>query len=61
MTDWTDIYESYKGLWVALLEDQETVVGKGRSMSEARQDAARKGYEEVFLMSVPQEVLTFVG
>jgi hypothetical protein len=33
--DWTQIYQKYKGLWVALKDDEKTVVGSGESPQEA--------------------------
>ncbi len=37
--DWTDIYEKYKGLWVALKDDEQTVVGSGEHLEDAIQEA----------------------
>ena len=59
--DWTDIYSKYKGMWVALLEDGNTVVGHGKTPKAARVDAEEKGHRETFLMSVPEETFDFVG
>ena len=28
--DWTEIYTNYKGRWVALEDDEQTVVGSGK-------------------------------
>ena len=59
--DWTKIFEEYKGLWVALLDDEKTVVGKGKSVKEALEDAKKKGYEKPIMMRVPTEIIPYVG
>ena len=33
--DWTQIYEKYKGLWVALKDDEQTVISSGKTLREA--------------------------
>jgi hypothetical protein len=59
--DWTEIYEKYKGLWVALKDDEQTVVGSGESAREAVQEARASGYEKPILARMPKEIVPFVG
>lgn len=59
--DWTNIYKKYKGLWVALKDDEETVISSGRTLEETAQKAERKGFKDPIFMSVPKEVTYFVG
>ena len=59
--DWTKIYEKYRGSWVALAEDEETVVGSGRTAKEAWGDAQRKGYAKPILTRMPEKLATYVG
>ena len=59
--DWTKIYKKYKGLWVALLDDEKTVVGSGRSLEGALEEANKKGYKQPIVMRVPTEILPYVG
>jgi len=33
--DWTKLFKKYKGLWVALLDDEKTVVGSGNTAAGA--------------------------
>jgi predicted RNase H-like HicB family nuclease len=40
--DWTKIYTKYKGLWVALAADEETVISSGKTAKEALEKAQRK-------------------
>jgi len=59
--DWTNIYKKHKGLWVALKDDQMTVVGKGNTAKEALEEAKKKGYKSPFLTRVPEKLVSFVG
>ena len=59
--DWTEIFEKYKGLWVALKEDEQTVVGSGKTLREALEDANRHGHTKPIMLNVPNEVTTLVG
>ena len=52
-TDWTKIYKKYKGLWVALKDDEVTVVGNGKTPQAALKMAAEKGYSEPYITRVP--------
>ncbi len=59
--DWTKVYETYKGLWVALDDDNETVVGKGTTAEQALAEAKTKGFAEAALTFIPDEVVAFAG
>ena len=59
--DWTEIFEKYKGLWVALKQDEKTVVGSGKTAREAMEEAQRKGYKKPILTRMPEELITYVG
>jgi D-serine dehydratase len=59
--DWTKIYQKYKGMWVALAEDEVTVVGFGKKISEAIEKAKNNGNNDPIMMRVPDESLVYVG
>ena len=59
--DWTKIYKKYKGLWVALLDDEKTVVGSGDSLEKALDQAWKKGHKNPIIMRMPTEILPYVG
>ena len=59
--DWSKIFNKYKGLWVALLDDEETVVGSGKTAKEAWQMAQESGYEKPILTRMPERLVTYVG
>ena len=59
--DWTKIYKKYKGRWVALKEDEKTVVASGRSAKEAWDKAQKIGYKKPILTKMPPKLLPYVG
>ena len=59
--NWTKIYAKYKGFWIALAEDEETVVGYGKSAREALEKARKEGYDEPILTRVPEKLTAYVG
>ena len=61
MIDWTKLYEKHKGLWVALDEDNETVVGKGATAEQALTEARKNGFSQAAITFVPKEVVAFAG
>jgi hypothetical protein len=50
-----ELIRQYENLWVALIEedDQEVVVGAGKTPREALSDAESKGFTNTILFSVP--------
>ncbi len=59
--DWTGIYNKYPGLWVALENDEETVISAGKTLREASENAKRKGFDNPIFMQVPKDATYFVG
>jgi len=59
--DWTKIYKEYKGLWVALDKDEETVVASGKTAKETLKKAQSKGFGKPILNHVPEKIVTYVG
>jgi Family of unknown function (DUF5678) len=59
--DWTEIYNNYKGRWVTLGDDEQTVVGSGESAREALDRARENGCGEPILTRMPEELIPFVG
>lgn len=59
--DWTKTYHQYKGLWVALQDDERTVVASGKTAKEALGQAEAKGYRKPILFRVPTEIVPYVG
>lgn len=59
--DWSPIYKKYKGLWVALDDDEQTVLASGKTAKEAWEKALKKGFPKPILMGVPEKLTYFVG
>ena len=59
--DWTKIYNKYKGLWVALADDEITVLGHGKSAKEAILNAKRNGHDNPILTRMPEKIVTYAG
>lgn len=59
--DWTENYKKYKGKWVAMLDDEKTVVSSGKTAKEAWDKAKKKGYELPILFRVPNKIIPYVG
>ena len=59
--DWSPIYKKYKGRWVALADDEVTVLASGRTAKEAWERALKKGFKKPILMCVPEKLTYCVG
>ena len=59
--DWTKLYKKYKGMWVALSEDEETVLGFGKTVKEAVINAKKHKNSIPFLTRVPQTLEAYIG
>ena len=59
--DWTHIYKDYKGLWVALKDDEVTVISSGKTLEETSKKAKNKGFSDQIFFRVPKVATYFVG
>ena len=59
--DWTIICKKYKGLWVALKDDEQTVIASGATVQDVMVKAAQKKYKVPILFRVPTEIIPYVG
>ena len=58
---WEKIYQHYRGQWVALAQDEETVLASGKTAKEALTKAVSSGYKNPVIAFMPKELLTYVG
>ena len=58
--DWTHLFEKYRGKWVALADDEVTVLGSGETAREAHV-AGLKHTKLPILFRVPETDDLFVG
>lgn len=59
--DWNDLFIHYKGLWVALEQEQKSVVSSGKNAKQVYEEAKKKGIEIPTLVKVPTKFLPYVG
>lgn len=59
--DWSAIYKAHKGKWVALEDDEETVISVGNTAKEALEIANKKGFSHPILTKMPSDLLPLVG
>lgn len=59
--DWSDIFTKYKGKWVALQDDEQTVIAAADSAKEVLEAAKKKGFKNPILTKMPSDLLPFVG
>lgn len=58
--DWSPIYKKYRGLWVALETDEQTVIAAGKDAKKVW-EKAKKIYPDPILTKMPQKLTYFVG
>jgi hypothetical protein len=58
--DWTNLFKKFKGQWVALADDETTVIAAASTAKEAHQRAL-KMHASPILYRVPDSLETFVG
>lgn len=59
--DWTNLYKKYKGLWVALKDDEVTVISSGQELTRVRLIAEKKGFSNPIFYYVPKNQTAFIG
>ena len=59
--DWTEIFREYKGLWIALAEDEVTVIAASKDVKEAYKEAKEKGIKSPIMFSVPKKHIAYIG
>lgn len=59
--NWTNLYREYKGFWVALKDDEVTVIASGKNLEETAEKAEKKGFSNPIFMNIPKKSLPFIG
>lgn len=59
--DYSPIFKKYPGQWVALKDDERTVVTASRSANKALQEAKEEGVKEPILFKVPRKSVPYIG
>ena len=61
MNDWSTICNIYKGQWIALQDDEQTVIAANKVLKKTLALSAEKGNADPIVFRVPDEVVDFVG
>jgi Family of unknown function (DUF5678) len=59
--DWSHLFANYRGQWVALADDEVTVLAAGPTAKDALAASAAKGSPEPLLYRVPDSLDASVG
>lgn len=59
--NWTHLIKKYKSLWVALKDDEITVIASGKTAKEALLKAKEKGNKKPILTKVPNKLISYIG
>ena len=51
--DWTHLFKKYRGKWVALADDETTVIAAAATAKQALHSSAAKGTSDPLLYRVP--------
>lgn len=54
--NWTNIYRTYKGKWMALKADEKTVIASGLRAPVVYKKAMNSGYKNPILSYVPIQI-----
>ncbi len=61
VVDMFQALQLYEGLWVALIETPKPrVVGSGKTLHDAKEEAARHGYSDPTFCKVPEKASTYI-
>lgn len=59
--DWTKMSNEYKGQWIALKEDQTTILSSGDSLKKVIADAKVKGFKDPIVTKIPKEIVPYIS
>jgi Family of unknown function (DUF5678) len=59
--DWSELFEQYKGKWVALADDRMTAITSGDSRREVKEKAFELGHAKPLVLKFPDKLTAFVG
>ena len=59
--DWTHLHPQYSGKWIALAQDETTVIASSVKFQTAINQANKKGTNQPIMFKVPQNPVAYVG
>ena len=61
MSNWSTICDIYRGHWIALQDDEQTVIAASKDLKKTLALSAEKGNTDPIVFRVPDEIVNFVG
>jgi hypothetical protein len=58
---WTTLHQHFKGKWVGLADDEQTVLGVGVTTHEALANALKQGHKSPILTRVPHDMSMYIA
>ncbi|MCR4324620.1 MAG: DUF5678 domain-containing protein [Candidatus Curtissbacteria bacterium] len=55
--DWSTIFKKYRGKWIALKDDEKTVIAAGETAVKALESAKKKGHQNPILVEMPKHLV----
>jgi hypothetical protein len=59
--NWTKLFTDHKGQWVALKDDEMTVISSGDNLPDVLRSATEKGFSKPIITKVPEKDITYIG
>lgn len=59
--NWSSLFKKYKGKWVALMDDEVTVISSGYNLAEVLKIALNKGFDKPIIAKIPEKDITYIG
>jgi len=59
--DWTSLFKTYKGMWVALEGDEKTVIVSGKDPKAVKSKANERGFDKPILLKIPTKITPYIG
>lgn len=59
--NWSKLFRQYPGMWVALAQDEKTVIAAAKDAKAAYDEARKAGIKVPIMLKVPKESLPYIG
>ncbi|MBI2268028.1 MAG: hypothetical protein HYU80_01110 [Candidatus Blackburnbacteria bacterium] len=59
--NWSKLFKQYVGMWVALAEDEKTVVAASKNAKAAFDEARKAELKVPIMLKVPEESIPYIG
>ena len=59
--EWSAIYRRFKVRWVALKDDEKTVIASGKTAREAMEKVKQKGHHFPVIARMPDRLNPYIG